>query len=189
MDQAHWRRVADELSDFVAAHHRWPRADAVDVRERCLGSWLTNQRSQMRRGAPWMTPERVSTLDALLPGWAGRPRSELVEERDAAWSAQLDQLGEFLRRERRWPSRSAPEPDERRLAVFRERQRRDAEIGLRCMTDERRSRLDAVAPGWTTSRVTGAAADPRMPTAERRALFLAALEYGVHPLVRHRLDG
>lgn len=66
--QQKWENRIQELVDYRAAGHPWPRTTPTVTRqERELGVWLRNQRYKHRRSQ--LPPEQVQALDTALPGW------------------------------------------------------------------------------------------------------------------------
>lgn len=66
--QQRWQDRFQELVDYRAAGHPWPRtAPTVTGQERELGVWLRGQRYKYKQGQ--LHPARVQALDTALPGW------------------------------------------------------------------------------------------------------------------------
>jgi superfamily II DNA or RNA helicase len=83
-----WAEHFRSLEQFVQreGHPRVPRGHVEDGKK--LGLWVSNQRGDYRRGASWMTADRVQRLEAL-PGWvwdARAPREEKDRSDDAPTS-------------------------------------------------------------------------------------------------------
>jgi superfamily II DNA or RNA helicase len=137
-DDPGWEEHFRCLQRFVAreGHARLPGSHVEG--EFKLGVWVSNQRADHRRGANWMTPERVARLEAL-PGWSWNVRTD-------AWENGFSRLLAFVESEghARVP-RKHVDAHSYRLGQWVFEQRRLRRRGK--LPDKRGSRLEAL-PGW-----------------------------------------
>lgn len=141
-DDAAWRAVADQLVDFRQQHRRWPEQRATSTNELRLARWLLKTRAVAKgneTGHHW-DDARQHYLNVAAPGWQGD---------DDRWKATADRVGAFRNQHCRWPSPTATDTDERKLANWL-KNNRSAANGVNSMTwtDERQQYLNDVAAGW-----------------------------------------
>ena len=136
LDHAGWNYRATLVEEFVRRNQRLPRpADGP------VGAWLSGQRSELHLGKASMTVERQAFLDKIAPGW----RNFLLSL-TPSWSERAEHLMQFRASERRWPSQTAIDEDERSLGKWLSLQRSVAHRGE--LSDKRCAALDQYLPGW-----------------------------------------
>lgn len=106
------------------------------------GSWIQAQRAAWRGKKSWLTEERLSLLDANLPGWWESPRP--LDQR--AWDQSAVLLVDHVRTTGALPRQNAADNEERRLARWLTTQRVASHAGE--LSAERKSWLDDRLPGW-----------------------------------------
>lgn len=135
--RAAWQASAVAVGLHLAETGRCPAGDAADPEVRRLANWLRTQRRAERAGR--LAPDRLAWLELNLPSWR-HPGEE-------SWAASAGLLEDFCCEQGRLPVDAPPADDrERRLARWLRRQREAAADDR--LDDDRRLRLDAVAPGW-----------------------------------------
>ncbi|MBG0738637.1 helicase associated domain-containing protein [Paeniglutamicibacter antarcticus] len=128
-----WTVTVDQIAVFVKQHGHIPHQTGQDASERHLANWLKGERMNPR-------PERVTALDNAAPGWRGNHPGL------RSWEDSLTAVRKFLADNGRLPSGGADDV-QRRLAVWVSDQSRRA-------TDEQRSTLDRLIPGWQPTLVS-----------------------------------
>lgn len=133
-----WTVVAEELRDFVNASEALPRQSSDDIEERRLGHWLNWERIHLRRGKH--PRHRTAWLDAHVPEWrGGGPRSD-------AWMRSALEFGDWVRKERYFPSQRNDTAPERRLVLWMQQCLKDVQYGD--LSVEQIAFLDDAVPGW-----------------------------------------
>lgn len=131
-------RRMNAVHEFHQQHGRYPRADAIAAGEKMLGSWLAEQRNQIRRNR--MSEHQLQVLNRQLPEW------QYLTDPDTGEQNRSQRVGQFLMDQWRMPSKSSNVDEERRLARW-----------LRSQRDRRKRgflhpRVDVMlgfyAPGW-----------------------------------------
>jgi hypothetical protein len=136
---ANWERTAREAAAFRVEHGELPVPGGRRAGEARLATWLGAQRAAAANGK--LEPERRLWLDTRLPDWTG--------SRSEQWGDRLAEAAAFVARHGRPPARTDDAGDEeRRIAAWIGAQRRADREGR--LADERRSRLDALVPGWAS---------------------------------------
>lgn len=131
--------AATDTSRFLVRTGHFPRTHSDDAAEAQLGTWIQHQRRALKSGT--LKPQRLATLDQMMPGWQGE-RADL----DGLWRSTLCSLAAHVERSGGLPAARNLDPATRALRKWLERQRyRDAKGALDAT---RRARLDAVLPGW-----------------------------------------
>ncbi|WP_146185012.1 helicase associated domain-containing protein [Agromyces badenianii] len=134
-----WHARAVGVATHRVEHGTLPSMNAVDEQTRRLGNWLHAQRRLHRAGE--LDPLRGVWLDLNLPGWHD-PTAE-------SWYANAENCALLVADTERFPSASADDAAERRLAIWLRTQRAAAK-GDRLGYD-RRQWLDEAIPGWNRS--------------------------------------
>lgn len=119
-----------------------PRQTSDDFEERRLALWLSGQRTLLHRGE--LRRDRTDGLDEHVREWRGRGR------RSDAWRRNALELGDWVRREGRFPSPRSADVAERRLGQWMKNRLDDPRAGR--LTTERTALLDHAAPGWLETR-------------------------------------
>lgn len=139
-----WRQKVDRTARFVGQNGSLPRIKCNDKDERRLGIFLAEQRRNAAggRSSEW-TEERQAYLDAQVPGWrAGRYGGD--------WERRVVELRSFVHTHEALPDRYSAAATERALAEWL--RGRKSEALRNRLTAERRDVLDAIWPGWMTTR-------------------------------------
>jgi hypothetical protein len=135
---ANWECTAREVAAFRVEHGELPAPGGRRASEARLSTWLGTQRTAAANGT--LVPARRTWLDTRIPDWTGPQRGR--------WADRLAETAAFIAQHGRPPARSG-DAAERRIAAWVGAQRRAEREGR--LTDERRSRLDALAPGWASA--------------------------------------
>lgn len=118
-----WNENALELERFSRSQGRTPKRNArhpgggVSPEELRLHNWVRYQRRSMNTLCTYQITRLVR-----IPHFEFDPLEE-------AWDSHLAELGAFIAREGRHPSRHSPESEERRLGVWKDQQRTAARRG------------------------------------------------------------
>ena len=135
-----WEERAAQVVHFRSSNGRFPRG-YVDG-ESTLYSFLQHQRGQHRAGK--LSDSKREYLDEHLPGWLTPPKAE---REHALWEQRVTEMESFVREQGRYPRyKTGPEPLEKVLAVWMERQRHCLRVGL--LDGMREQRLNERVPGW-----------------------------------------
>lgn len=100
--------LEEKLNSWLAEHQRWPSQKAKDPQERKLGQWVGQRGGQQTVYQSFLTAENQA-IEKLKPKEAA---PVLLDPHDA----NIAVIGQFIQRNRRWPSRVASDKDERYLA-------------------------------------------------------------------------
>ncbi|KQZ02700.1 hypothetical protein ASD19_13825 [Microbacterium sp. Root53] len=105
------------------------------------GGWVQQQRSALRGGFSWLTPERIEKLDASLPGWRDKP-----SPRSREWIVSAAALCDFASEKQTLPPQTSDDLEERRLALWLSGQRAHLHRGE--LRRDRTEWLDEHVPEW-----------------------------------------
>jgi len=146
--EAKWEQTMNELVVWRGENPtRWPSASGVDLVEKKLSTWLTNQRQAARKGernAIFQSAGRRQILDAKTPGWDTAT--------EAKWEQSMNELVVWrAENPMRWPSATAIDPVEKKLGTwlshYRQVARKSKHNDL-LETASRQQILDTKIPGW-----------------------------------------
>jgi superfamily II DNA or RNA helicase len=130
-----WYVRAGELLGFRVEHERWPSGSASDRIERQLYDWM--KRAREARARELLQDEQVALLDTAGFPW---------DSREATWLEQVDVFLAFRNTEQRYPAESAADEEERILARWVARQRRQRLDGS--LSQARQQRLQEIDFQW-----------------------------------------
>lgn len=134
---AEWEARVARLREHLATTGRPPRdaANAPEA-ERAVARWLKRQRELLRTGA--LPERRLRHLDSVVPGWR--------DPRGTDWHGTAVAVGLHLAETGAYPSPSAHDAAERRLATWLRTQRRAEASGR--LSPERLAWLELNLPSW-----------------------------------------
>lgn len=144
----HWNSMLDAAVEWIDEHGRSPSQKSSGETEARHGKWFDTQ-----RGNKSLSPTHTESLSERSPRW------KQTRVSDAVWIAGVETVATWIEKNARRPRPSSADPIERRHAGWFTGQR-----VLIVMTDERRTMLDRLLPGWNVTRLSIA----RGPATESR---------------------
>jgi hypothetical protein len=139
-----WDQHLEDYLRFTRDHQRVPSQYAENRAERSLNAWFRNQKASLKSGL--LLPERVSKLNASMPGWSSPYRVR------PSWDQMLARAVAFRAAHNRWPSAAATDANERALAAWLHRQSAARTAATDRRHTERAAKLDNALPQWRNRR-------------------------------------
>jgi superfamily II DNA or RNA helicase len=118
-----------------------PSYASKDKEEKKAGSWQSTQRKLYKKKSTQMTPDRIKILEST-PGWKW--------EDEDTWKPSLEHWISQYEIQKKSPSHSSKNIEERQAAIWQGNQRRNYIKKEKCMTPERIKILEST-PGWSWS--------------------------------------
>lgn len=134
-DESKWELYLAHAAEWLEMTGEIPRG------EEHPGPWVQQQRSALRGGFSWLTPERIEKLDTSLPGWRNTPPPRFRE-----WTVSAVALRDFEGETQTLPRQSSDDLEERRLALWLSEQRVYLHRGE--LRRDRTAWLDEHVPEW-----------------------------------------
>jgi Helicase associated domain len=133
-----WELNRKEFEEFYKKNGKNPSPNSENAKEKHLGGWIFQQRNNYKKRAQCMTQERIEALEKT-EGWNW-------EEEDT-WEPTRQDWEQFYKENRKNPSNSSKNKEEKRLAQWQSQQRKNYKKKAQCMTQERIEALEKTE-GW-----------------------------------------
>ena len=134
-----WDENYEQLQAHLAAYQKYPNGYSQDAKVARLGDWISRQRQHYKTN-------HLSTAQILLlstlPGW----QWEML----LTWDEQYEHLKRFLQSNARYPNCLANDPEERKIAKWKQYQR--IRYGKKGLAEAHVLLLEAL-PGWQWQEV------------------------------------
>jgi len=144
-----WMGNLMKCVEFYTKNKKTPSSTPKDKEEKKIGQWLNKQRLALngKGNGNKMTDERRKLLEEHLPEWF---HYDQEKEQEKEWTENLMKCGEFCTKNKKTPSDSSKDKEEKKLGQWLSKQRAalNGKGNRNKMTDERRKLLEEHLPEW-----------------------------------------
>jgi Fe-S cluster biosynthesis and repair protein YggX len=140
-----WMENLIKCVEFYTKNKKTPSQTSKYKEEKTLAQWLSGQRTTLN-GKGYMTDERRRLLEEHLPEWF---HYDQEKEQEKKWMKYLMKCVEFYAKNKKFPSESSKDEEEKKLCKWLSHQRQALNgKGSNKMTEERRKLLQENIPDW-----------------------------------------
>jgi predicted helicase len=108
-----WNNIYIKVKKFIEENKRYPSLNSKDNYEKSLGNWIKTQKC-IKRGTfkdRKLTEKQINLLN-IIPNW------QWNDNKDEKWNEKYIQLKEFIRKYKKYPSKSSKNEFERSLGCW-----------------------------------------------------------------------